>query len=171
MENIRIFIWKVSGFWVVKLSIYLNRHVFVMIKFTDFVSYKDRSTNHLSLWYLSFYAGRGDWRHRNNLITKDESEFPSQQICSCFNVNVKMSNWYCLFRFWSAFNGIFTILIVLFAYQAVKPTQKYSLFTCLLRRLGKACVIPLLLSEIIVGVCTHGIIYKFVAFKLPANFS
>ena len=31
MENIRIFIWKLSGFLVVKLSIYLNRHVFVMV--------------------------------------------------------------------------------------------------------------------------------------------
>ena len=30
MKNIRIFIWKCSFFLVVKFSVYLNRHVFVM---------------------------------------------------------------------------------------------------------------------------------------------
>ena len=53
MKNIRIFYLKIFIFWVVKFSIYLNRHVFVMWNAYKIVEETRRAHSHLGDMHIA----------------------------------------------------------------------------------------------------------------------
>ena len=74
MKNIRFFYLKIFSFSVVKFSVYLNRHVFVMGPFLTFSCCNLTFTNHwadsadnklmkFSLFFQEFHANYLHWRH------------------------------------------------------------------------------------------------------------
>ena len=63
MKNIRIFIGKLPVFLVVKFSIYLNRHVFVIIQCLNFMRF-------LLSFQMVQFSSKSEHKDTPNLITK-----------------------------------------------------------------------------------------------------